>query len=43
MAEDRFSTGTLELEEAETKVDRPPLFTVVFFNMTSHQWSLSYM
>jgi len=32
MAEDRFSTGTLELEEAETKVDRPPLFTVVFFN-----------
>ena len=32
MAEDRFSTGTLELEEAETKVDRPPLFTVVFLN-----------
>ena len=31
MAEDRFSTGTLELE-VETKVDRPPLFTVVFFN-----------
>ena len=32
MAEDRFSTGTLELEEAETKADRPPLFTVVFLN-----------
>ena len=27
MAQDDFSTGTVELEEAEVKVDRPPLFT----------------
>ncbi|RPG42711.1 MAG: ATP-dependent Clp protease adapter ClpS [Gammaproteobacteria bacterium TMED112] len=32
MAQDEFSTGTIELEEAELKVDRPPLFTVVIFN-----------
>ena len=32
MAQDDFSTGTVELEEAEVKVDRPPLFTVVIFN-----------
>ena len=32
MAQDDFSTGTVELEEAEAKVDRPPLFTVVIFN-----------
>ena len=29
MAQDEFSTGTVELEEAELKVDKPPLFTVV--------------
>ena len=32
MAQDDFSTGTVELEEVELKVDRPPLFTVVIFN-----------
>ena len=32
MAQDDFSTGTVELEETEVKVDRPPLFTVVIFN-----------
>ena len=32
MAQDDFSTGTVELEEAEVKVDSPPLFTVVIFN-----------
>jgi ATP-dependent Clp protease adaptor protein ClpS len=32
MAQDDFSTGIVELEEAEVKVDRPPLFTVVIFN-----------
>ena len=32
MAQDYFSTGTVELEETEVKVDRPPLFTVVIFN-----------
>ena len=32
MAQDDFSTGTVELKEAEVKVDRPPLFTVVIFN-----------
>ena len=32
MAQDDFSTETVELEEAEVKVDRPPLFTVVIFN-----------
>ena len=32
MAQDDFSTGAVELEEAEVKVDRPPLFTVVIFN-----------
>ena len=32
MAQDDFSTGTVELEEPEVKVDRPPLFTVVIFN-----------
>ena len=32
MAQDDFSTVTVELEEAEVKVDRPPLFTVVIFN-----------
>ena len=32
MAQDDFSTGTVELEEAEVKIDRPPLFTVVIFN-----------
>ena len=32
MAQDEFSTGTVELEEAELKVDKPPLFTVVIFN-----------
>lgn len=32
MAQDDFSTGTVELEEAEVKVDRHPLFTVVIFN-----------
>ena len=32
MAQDDFSTGTVELEEAEVKVDIPPLFTVVIFN-----------
>ena len=31
MAQDDFSTGTVELEEVELKVDRPPLFTVVIF------------
>ena len=32
MAQDDFSTGTVELEEVELKVDRPPLFTVEIFN-----------
>ena len=32
MAQDDFSTGTVELEEVELKADRPPLFTVVIFN-----------
>ena len=32
MAQDDFSTVTVELEEAEVKLDRPPLFTVVIFN-----------
>ena len=32
MAQDDFSTGTVELEEVDLKVDRPPLFTVVIFN-----------
>ena len=32
MAQDDFSTGRVELEEVELKVDRPPLFTVVIFN-----------
>ena len=32
MAQADFSTGAVELEEAEVKVDRPPLFTVVIFN-----------
>jgi ATP-dependent Clp protease adaptor protein ClpS len=32
MTQDDFSTGTVELEETEVKVDRPPLFTVVIFN-----------
>ena len=32
MAQDEFSTGTVELEEAELKVDKPPLFTVIIFN-----------
>ena len=32
MAQDDFSTGTVELEEVELKVDRPPLFTVVIYN-----------
>ena len=32
MAQDDFSTGTVELEEVELKVDQPPLFTVVIFN-----------
>ena len=32
MAQDDFSTGTVELEETEVKVDRPPLFTVVILN-----------
>ena len=32
MAQDDFSTGTVELEELELKVDQPPLFTVVIFN-----------
>ena len=34
MAQDDFSTGTVELEETEVKVDRPPLFTVVIFNLS---------
>ena len=33
MAQDDFSTGTVELEEAEVKVDRPPLFTVVILSL----------
>tara|TARA_B100000035_G_scaffold56955_1_gene45271 strand:- start:298 stop:621 length:324 start_codon:yes stop_codon:yes gene_type:complete len=32
MAQDEFSTGTVELEEAKLKVDKPPLFTVIIFN-----------
>ena len=32
MSQDEFSTGTVELEEAELKVDKPPLYTVVVFN-----------
>ena len=29
MSQDDFSTGTVELEDAELKFDKPPLYTVV--------------
>ena len=32
MSQDDFSTGTVELEDAELKFDKPPLYTVVILN-----------
>ena len=32
MPQDEFSTGTVELQEEDLKVDKPPMFTVVLFN-----------
>ena len=32
MSQDDFSTGTVELEDAELKLDKPPLYTVVILN-----------
>ena len=32
MPQDEFSTGTVELQEENLKVDKPPMFTVVLFN-----------
>ena len=39
MAQDDFSTGTVELEEAEVKVDRPFIYSVIF-NDDFTPWSL---
>jgi ATP-dependent Clp protease adaptor protein ClpS len=32
MSQDDFSTGTVELEDAELRFDQPPLYTVVILN-----------
>ena len=32
MSQDDFSTGTVELEDAQLRFDQPPLYTVVILN-----------
>jgi hypothetical protein len=37
MSQDDFSTGTVELEDAELRFDQPPLYTVVILNDESEE------
>ena len=40
MSIEEYTSGDVQLEDAQVEVEKPPLFSVVFLMTISHQWSL---